>query len=291
MKEKLLSYLRILTEDIGVRSVVITPENLKKTEEYLIKVLKEYKGILRRQPYTYKRVEVANLIYDITPETPPKIKSPLIIGAHYDTVVGTVGADDNASSIAALLMLAEYFETHPTPINLRLLFFTLEEPPVWNSPYMGSRVYVKAMKKHNEKILGAIIMDGVAYTSEKQKYPMALKMLNFPTEGNFIAILPNSASKNFAKQVIKGFKDNPLLPYVDFAIMGKGELIPETRLSDHSSFWDAGYNALLLTDTSLLRNPTYHTPADTLDTLDINFLEQVVRGLINTIEGWSAEEK
>jgi Zn-dependent M28 family amino/carboxypeptidase len=194
----------------------------------------------------------------------------LVVGAHYDTVPGVVGADDNASGIAALLALAEILAERPPAIPVRLVAFTLEEPPFYMTRRQGRR---------EERILGAIVLEMIGYTSAKQDYPFILRWAGYPKAGRFIGIIGNWASRRFGRTVSAGFRANRDLTTESLFVPFNGWPLPVTRLSDHASFWDHDVPAVMITDTAFLRNPNYHTPGDTIDTLDFPFMAQVVRGL------------
>ena len=182
-----------------------------------------------------------------------------ILGAHYDTVPGSPGADDNASGIAVLLEVARNIQTVPLGSTVRLIAFSLEE-----YDYIGSTHYVEGLRKGEEKILGMISLEMVGFTGPKQDYPPYLNPKYYPNVGDFIAIIGNERSKELLESVCQSFKTHiPQLPLEFLIVPGNGEGMEEVRLSDHSPFWDQGFPALMVTDTSFLRNPNYHLPSDT----------------------------
>ena len=203
----------------------------------------------------------------------------LILGAHYDTVPGSPGADDNASAIAVLLEVARNIQTAPLEGTVRLIAFSLEE---YN--FVGSTHYVEKFQRGEEKILGMISLEMVGFTGPRQDYPPYLNPKYYPNVGDFIAIIGNERSKELLEKVCRSFKTNiRQLPLEFLIVPGNGEGMEEVRLSDHSAFWDHGFPALLITDTSFLRNPNYHLPSDRMETLDFEFMRKVAIGVYYSI--------
>ena len=203
----------------------------------------------------------------------------LIVGAHYDTVPGSPGADDNASAIAVLLEVARNIQTISLGSTLKWIAFSLEE-----YDYAGSAHYAAKAKKEGEKILGMISLEMVGFTSPKQNYPPYLNPKYYPNVGDFIGIIGNERSKALLEIVRRSFKTHiPQLPSEFLIVPGNGEGMEEVRLSDHSPFWDQGFPALMVTDTAFLRNPNYHLPSDTMETLDFEFMRKVAIGVYYSI--------
>jgi len=198
-----------------------------------------------------------------------------IVGAHYDTVPGTPGADDNASGIAVLLEIARSIQSVCLEGTVRLIAFSLEE---YNS--VGSSRYVESLKKGKEEILGMISLEMVGFTGPKQDYPPYLDPKYYPNVGDFIAIIGNERSQKLLERVCQSFKTHiPQLPLEFLMVPRDGKGMEEVRLSDHSTFWDQGLPALLVTDTSFLRNPNYHLPSDRIETLNFEFMQKVATGV------------
>jgi Zn-dependent M28 family amino/carboxypeptidase len=282
--ERLQDHLRMLTRTIGERSVLL-PKNLKKTQEYIENF---YQGIgvpVHCESYPYRTYTVANVVAEISfCDTPAK---QYLVGAHYDSVVGTVGADDNASAIAVQLETARHLnalkENQELDLAVKFVSFTLEEPPAFGTRHMGSRVYALKAWKQKEQIDGMICLEMVGYTCHDpgcQRYPFPLMFLGYPKQGNFIGIVGNLSSKGFTEALYRNFSTNPDLPVVQLTVPLGGYLLPSVRLSDHSSFWDRGYKAVMITDTAFYRNPHYHRASDTMDRLDYGFMAQLVKSLL-----------
>jgi len=202
-----------------------------------------------------------------------------ILGAHYDTVPGSPGADDNASAIAVLLEIARNIQSASFEGTVRLIAFSLEE---YN--FIGSTHYVESLKKGKDQILGMISLEMVGFTGPRQDYPPYLDPKYYPNVGDFIAIIGNERSQKLLEKVCQSFKTHiPELPLEFLVVPGNGERMEELRLSDHSSFWDEGFAALLVTDTSFLRNPNYHLPSDRMETLNFEFMKRVAIGAYYSI--------
>jgi aminopeptidase YwaD len=202
-----------------------------------------------------------------------------ILGAHYDTVPGSPGADDNASAIAVLLEVARNIQAVPLDSTVRLIAFCLEE-----YGYIGSTHYVENLKKGEEKILGMISLEMVGFTGPRQNYPPYLNPKCYPNVGDFIAIVGNERSRELLERVCQSFKTYiPQIPLEFIIVPGNGEGMEEVRLSDHSTFWDQGISALMVTDTGFLRNPNYHLSSDTMETLNFEFMHKVATGVFYSV--------
>jgi Zn-dependent M28 family amino/carboxypeptidase len=207
----------------------------------------------------------------------------VVIGAHYDSAVDTPGADDNASGVAALLALANAFVATENERTLRFVGFVNEEPPYFKTDQMGSLVYARECKGNEEDVVAMIALETMAYFSDEpnsQNYP---KMIadDYPTVGNFIAFVGNLDSKKLVHQTHAAFQAATEFPAEKGVFPG---FVQGVGWSDHWSFWESGYPALMVTDTALFRNPHYHKPTDTVEKLDFDRLAEVVVGLVAVVE-------
>jgi hypothetical protein len=206
----------------------------------------------------------------------------LIVCAHYDSVAGTPGADDNGSGTLALLELARRLAPRTLPIELRLLWFDAEEPGL-----VGSGFYLKAMEvTESRRLMGAINLETMGYTDRRagsQRLPPGAAVLFDPGDrGDFLLVVGTLASAQLALVVGESLRaeQGPTFRVEVFsALPGAGWLFPDTRRSDHAQFWDAGHPAVMLTDTANLRSPHYHRSTDRVETLDLPFLAAAVRGV------------
>jgi len=282
--ERLEAHLRTLTETIGERSVRF-PENLNKTATYIQSFYDDIGVAVHRAPYDYADFKVDNVVAEIS--TGPHPSRRYLLGAHYDSVSGTVGADDNASAIAVQLEAARGLNALLSKDNLDLavtfVSFALEEPPAYGTRYMGSRVYAKRAREAKEKIDGMICLEMVGYACYEpgcQHYPFPLGFFGYPKEGNYIGIVGNFKSGEFTQALFDAFQKNPELPVIKSKIPFNGRIVPSVRLSDHASFWDQGFKAVMITDTAFFRNPHYHRSSDTMEKLDYRFMAELVESLL-----------
>lgn len=222
----------------------------------------------------------------LTQPVPARDDLPLfIVGAHYDSVTGSPGADDNASGVAALLALADEIGSSRDAANrwtsrLQLAAYDLEEYGI-----LGSWVQARELRQSAVLVRGMIALEMLGYTDHRpgsQRLPPHLTGV-YPDVGDFIGLCGNESSRAFVQLVEAGMRTVEGLKVESLVVPGKGEMLGEVRLSDHSSFWDVGYPALMITDTSFFRNPHYHTATDTIETLDLGFLENVTRGVYATV--------
>lgn len=208
----------------------------------------------------------------------------LVVGAHYDAVIGTTGADDNASGVAALLELARSLQGQQFPRTVRFIFFVNEEPPFFMSAAMGSYVAAKQSRETGENIIGMLSLEMLGFYSDRPGSQRYLPPLNFfyPDRGNFIAFVSNLGSRSLLTRSLELFRREATFPSEGIAAP---EFLPGVNWSDHYSYWKNGYPAIMVTDTALYRNPFYHTPQDTPDKLDYEQMAYVVRGLENVVKG------
>ncbi len=283
-QQRLRDHLHALTVTIGERSVS-RPENLKKTAAYITSFYQDIGLKADRQAYSYAQLPVDNIIAEISFRE--NSQQRFLLGAHYDSVSGTVGADDNASAVAVQLEVARLLTQQPNKedldLEVKFVSFALEEPPVYGTRYMGSRVYARMARSQKERIDGMICLEMVGYACHEvgcQSYPFPLMFMDYPETGNFIGIVSNFKSRGFAKDLVAQFQKNEDLPVVKLTVPFNGYIMPAVRLSDHASFWDKGYKAVMVTDSAFFRNPYYHTAGDTMDKLNFEFMAEVVESLV-----------
>jgi Zn-dependent M28 family amino/carboxypeptidase len=212
----------------------------------------------------------------------------IVLGAHYDTIFSTPGADDNASAVAVLLEVSRLLRDTQSKRSIRYVAFACEEPPYFNLDAMGSQHHARQARLRGDKIRGMLCLEMVGYYStadNSQSVPPSIpKWLHrfFPHRGDFLAAVGNLPSWklcwNFRRGFKRGARSTPL-----FSIC-LPEKINEIRMSDNSPFWDQGYPALMLTDTSFLRNPNYHLATDTPETLDYRRMTEVTLGVASALE-------
>ena len=250
---------------------------LEQAAQYIEREFQKIGWEVKEDTFQWEGKSYKNIVAEKKGMTSPH--RVFILGAHYDTVPGSPGADDNASAIAVLLEVARNIQTAPLEGTVRLIAFSLEE---YN--FVGSTHYVEKFQRGEEKILGMISLEMVGFTGPRQDYPPYLNPKYYPNVGDFIAIIGNERSKELLEKVCQSFRAHvPRLPLEFLVVPGNGEGMEEVRLSDHSTFWDQGFPALLVTDTSFLRNPNYHLPSDRMETLDFEFMRKVAIGVYYSI--------
>lgn len=206
----------------------------------------------------------------------------VIVGAHYDTVLGCPGANDNATGVAAMLELARRFSSRPRPRTIRFLAFVNEEPPFFLTSTMGSVVYANEAKRRGDRICAMLSLETIGYYSDQpksQQYPPPLNLL-FPDTGNFIGFVSNFRSTPLLVRAARAFKARTRFP---LRAAPAPQSIPGVGWSDHWSFWQAGYHAIMVTDTAPYRYPWYHTVYDTPDKVSAEHLGEVVDGLEHVV--------
>lgn len=285
-EKNLRKHVEVLAVEIGERNLLNKPDALKKAQQYI-------EGTWLMQGYEVKKQEflahsqpVANLeVIKVGTEHPEQI---ILIGAHYDTVKGSPGANDNASSVAALLELSKALAGKNLKKTVKFVAFTNEEPPFFKSTEMGSYVYAKKAREQGEQIQLMVALDSIGhYSSERktQKRPVFLSPF-YPDTGNFLALvsdLGNGAQVDKAAKIMKQFTDLPI---------SRIKLPGFTRgidFSDHAAFWKFGYPALMVTDTAFLRDPHYHQESDTPNHLNYTGLSKATDGLIGLVESLANE--
>jgi Zn-dependent M28 family amino/carboxypeptidase len=276
LRDALHEHVNALAVDIGPRSPS-DPNALVRAANYVHSVFEDAGLSVREQDYQYYDQRVTNVLATI----PATAGAPAyyVVGAHYDTIPSTPGADDNASAVAVMLELAGRLGQSSLKAPILFAAFTLEEPPAYLTGHQGSQIFVRSCQSNGDSVLGAIILEMVGYAAPRQHYPFLPRWPGYPAEGNFIGIIGNRRSWRFGHTVLRGFHKNRDLPVESLFVPFDGRILPETRLSDHASFWDAGLPALMVTDTAFFRNPNYHLASDTIDTLDFTFMAQLVRSL------------
>jgi len=211
----------------------------------------------------------------------------VLIGAHYDAASGSPGADDNASGVAVLLETARILSTQRLQRTVQFVAFTLEEPqPLTLHFLIGSDHFAKKARAERIKYKAVLILESVGYTDMRegsQIVPLFIRK-QVPKTGDFLGVIANRKSlslMNSFSRIASEFV--PELPVVTYKVPLNGRIIPETRFSDHASFWNQGYPALMLTDTAMFRNPYYHTPHDRFETLDFSFIENVAKAVMGVV--------
>ncbi len=289
LRDQLRKDVDKLAGEIGDRNVSTEYDNLCKAADFIEKSLlksdyKVFRQSYETSLYSLKGRECYNLEVEITGAE--KSDDIVVIGAHYDSVEGTPGANDNASGVAAMLALAREFAGKKTAHTLRFVAFTNEEPPYFLSDDMGSYVYARRCRERSENIVAMLSLETIGYYADdkgSQSYPLGLMGFVYPTTGNFISFVGNIKSRKLVRDVVGLFRQYAKFP-------SEAAFLPEhiagVAWSDQWSFWRNGYPGVMVTDTAPFRYPYYHTHEDTPEKIDydrlaylVSILEKVVTRL------------
>jgi hypothetical protein len=286
LRDELAGSVRKLAGEIGERNVWHYKE-LTAAADFIEMSLTEsgYKPV--RQNYTVEDKICRNIEAELKGTKYPE--QIIIAGAHYDSVYGSPGANDNGSGVAAVLALAKYFADKKVAKTLRFVLFVNEEPPFFQAGQMGSMVYAKACREKKENIIAMLSLETIGYYSSQpnsQKYPFPFSLV-YPSTGDFIGFVSNLSSRQLLHTVVGSFRRNCKFPSQGGAVP---EIIPGISWSDHWSFWRQGYEAIMVTDTAPFRYPYYHQPDDTPEKIDYESFARVVSG-IQIVIGEMAELK
>jgi hypothetical protein len=269
----------ILAEKIGERNIW-KYGNLKASAGYIEKVAAELGYKANRQEYKVRDAQVENLEWELTGVLKPE--ETILVGAHYDSVSGSPGANDNASGVAALLEISRLLKTEPLSRTVRFVAFVNEEPPFFQTDKMGSRIYASRSRQRGEKIVAMLSLETIGYyrdEKESQKYPFPFHFFYRDT-GDFIGFVGNVSSRALVREAIELFRSNTAFPSEGLAAPG---WFIGIGWSDNWSFWKEGYPAIMVTDTALFRYQYYHFQQDIPDRIDYERMARVVVGISQII--------
>jgi Zn-dependent M28 family amino/carboxypeptidase len=267
-----------LAGEIGERNV-FRPQALHDAERYIHDAWSTQGHQVQVQEYVVYGVRSANLEVALSGQRDDEV---VVIGAHYDTVMGSPGADDNGSAVAVLLELGHLLMGARPARSLRLVAFVNEEPPFFFTKEQGSRLYAKAARERGDPIRFMLSLEMLGYyrdTPGSQSYPPVFRWF-YPDRANFIALVSNFRSWREMRRFSSVFRQVSPFPLEQVATFS---WIPGVAWSDHLSFWLEGYRAMMLTDTAFFRNPHYHAATDTPTTLDYLRMAAVTEGLADTL--------
>jgi Zn-dependent M28 family amino/carboxypeptidase len=255
------------------------PENLDRLADHLAGKFRESGGRISKQYYRIARTRYQNVIATFGPEEGERV----IIGAHYDVAGEYPGADDNASGVAVLVELAQMLGKQRPAKRVDLVAFTLEEPPIFRSEQMGSWVHAQSVKDEGAQVRGMISVEMVGYFSDEpgsQQYPAPALRAVYGDRADFISVV-GRVNDVALLHTVKGAMAS--ISGVPVHSINGPRSIPGIDFSDHASYWDHGFPALMVTDTSFYRNPHYHTATDTPETLDYHRMGIVAQQLYAAI--------
>ena len=283
LRGRLESHVRALAGDIGERNV-FTPDALARAEEYIRRAFDGSGYQVAEQTYDMPlepSLTVCNMEVEISGTAAPG--DIVVIGAHYDTVPGCAGANDNTTGMAAVLELARLLSARTMDRTVRLVAFVNEEPPFFRTDLMGSRVYARRCRERDENVVAMLSLETIGFYADEpgsQKYPFPFTHF-YPDTGNFIGFVGNLGSGSLTRRAIRAFRESTEFPSEGIAAPG---WIPGIGWSDHWSFWREGYPGVMITDTAPFRYPHYHTPQDTPDRIDYDRFTRVVTGVARVVE-------
>ena len=275
----------------GVRHPVTAPAALERAVTYVRDALDSLGYSVVEQSFHDNGGQFSNVIGTRTGSRHPEKR--VLVVAHVDTVSISPGADDNASGVAVLLELATVLNGISLEKTIHFAGVNLEENSdegISGTGTRGSCALARWAREEGWDIEGVLVLESVAFAGESaiQTVPPGLPV-EVPQQGEFIAVIGNENSGGLVQGFARSIKRYQVpLPCLSLVVPGNGELFPDTRRSDHSPFWDQGYPAIMVTDTTNFRNPHYHQPSDTLETLNLPFAAQVCKaaaGLLLDLAG------
>ena len=289
LREELRANVQTLAGEIGERNMWHF-EKLNAAADFIENSFSRGGLRTRRDSYELRGQTCHNIEAEIpgslqgAKASPPSHLPIIVIGAHYDSVFGSAGANDNGTGVAATLALARRFASAKPKQTLRFVAFVNEEPPYFLSGEMGSLVYARRCKERGDKISAMISLETIGYFSDasnSQTYPSAGLGLFYPKVGNFIGFVSNVRSRGLLRRVISLFRAHAKIPSEGASLPS---FIPGVSWSDQWSFWQHGYPAIMVTDTAPFRYPYYHSSNDTPDKLDYDRFALVVSGMEKVID-------
>lgn len=284
LADQLKADVHYLSEDIGERNM--QSGRMQETAAWIENRMQKAGYTPYRQPYqlqhwSFRGKTADNIIAELKGEKNPE--EIIIVGAHYDSILHSPGANDNASAVAVLLYLTEWFNGQSPDKTIRFVSFANEEPPFFKTKDMGSYACAREAHEKEEAITAMIALDGLGYFSDEQdsqSYPLPGLGFFYPKKANFIGFVSRFSDRNLMKKCLKNFRSNTSLNAEGAALPS---FIPGASWSDHWSFWQFDYPALMVTDTLPFRDPAYHSPEDTAERLDYKRMGLVAEGLKKVI--------
>jgi Zn-dependent M28 family amino/carboxypeptidase len=273
--ERLRADVTALATDIGERNFRRYDE-LERAAAFVEASFEEQGLAPARQVYSIDGRDYANVEVEIPGRSRPS--EIVIVGAHYDSALGSPGANDNGTGVAALLELARRMQGQRPARTLRLVAFVNEEMPHFANGTMGSQEHARRAKNRGEKVVAMISLETIGYYSDRpgsQQYPFPVGMF-YPDRGDFLGFVGNVGSRELVRRAIAAFRTHARFPSEGAALPSA---VPGVGWSDHASFWEAGYPAIMLTDTAPFRYPHYHPSDDTPDKIDFERTARVVDGV------------
>ena len=276
LADRLRKHVAVLSEEIGERNLW-RDGTLDATADYIEETLQAMGYAVTSQAYTVQATSVRNLEAVLSGTS--LAEEIVLIGAHYDTVSESPGANDNASGVAALIEIARLLAAKLLARSVRFVAFVNEEAPFFYTWKMGSHRYARRAHERGDTITVMLSLETIGYYSDangSQQYPNPVYAWLYPSTGNFIGFVGNLASRKLVRQCLGSFRRHSAFPSEGIAAPGR---MIGIHWSDHWSFWQEGYAAVMVTDTALFRYPHYHASTDLPDRIDYERLARVAEGL------------
>jgi len=279
LERRLMEHVRVLGGTIGERNLY-RPQALREAAHYIRRIWTEQGFPVTEESYEVAGQSCANLVVEQKGSGRPG--EIVLVGAHYDSLIGTPGANDNATGVALLLEMSRAFKQEPPTRTVRFVAFVNEEPPFFLTGQMGSLVHARQARRRGENILAMLSLETIGYYSNargSQRYPFPFG-LAYPNTGNFLAVVGNLPSRPLVVDFLRHF-----MAASDFPVEGVAtfEWIPGINWSDHWSFWKEGYPALMLTDTAPYRYPEYHSRFDLPERINPRQFARAAHGVIHAV--------
>ncbi|MCG8587069.1 MAG: M28 family peptidase [Pirellulales bacterium] len=275
LADELKRDVTVLASDIGDRNV-FRYDAYMKAARYIVKQLEDVGYKPTSHVVSVRGRDTYNLEVELRgSKSPDEI---IVVGAHYDSATGCPAANDNGSGVAATLAIARRFAKLKPEKTVRFVLFANEEPPYFQTEGMGSLAYARRCKARKENIVAMLSLETIGYYSDapgSQNYPAPLSLM-YPSTGNFIGFVGDTTSAKLVKQAIDSFRKHAKFPSEAASLPS---VLQGVGWSDHWSFWQVGYPAVMVTDTAPFRYPHYHQVTDTPDKLDYERMARVVEGL------------
>ena len=250
-------------------------ENLDRVAIYIRGILETTGAQVEEQEFEVRGRTYRNVIAHFGSGSGPRT----VVGAHYDACMPLPGADDNASGVAGLLELAKLLSRMPPKEPVDLVAYTLEEPPHFRGPNMGSAHHSRRLRDQGVELRAMVSLEMIGFFSDEpdsQHFPLGLGIGFYPSSGNFISVVGRMADAGLTRKIKRAMSAATPLPVYS---MNAPRFVPGIDFSDHFCYWDQGFPAVMVTDTAFYRNQAYHTRKDTAERLDYKRMAHVVEGL------------
>jgi hypothetical protein len=272
--ERLARVVRLLSEEFTPRDH-LHPGNLQRVAAFIRNEMERTGAAVTEQRFEVGDRTYSNVLAAFGPDSGERV----VVGAHYDVWEEFPGADDNASGVAGLLEIGRLLGAEAPAGRVELAAYALEEPPHYAEKTMGSAVHAAGLRARGVRVRAMIALEMIGYFDDRpgsQRFPVPFLGWIYPREGNFIAVVGKLGQGWIVRRVKEAMQEASPLPVHS---INAPRLVPGIDFSDHRNFWDAGYPAVMITDTAFYRNPNYHSAGDTADTLDYRRMGQVIDGV------------